>query len=99
MIDAKTVGMTLGVAPHIVEGFKPLPVFVLPGYELWSGGVTIPDDPPLGRLRIVVREFEHYRADEEVGRYDTDLLHDPHISGPFLDRIVYADIVELPTSA
>lgn len=96
LIDAAEAAMALGVGSHIVEGFKPLPVFVLPGYELWSGSVTIPDDPALGRLRLVVREFEHYRADPDVGRLDTDLFHDPHIDGPFLDRIVYADIVELP---
>lgn len=97
MIDAKEAALTFGLAPHVVEGFKTLPVFVLPGYELWSGSIIIPADPSLGPLRLMVREFEHYRADPEVGRLDTDHLHDPHIGGPFLDRIVYADIVELPT--
>jgi hypothetical protein len=88
---------TFGIDPELVEGFKRFPVFVLPGHELWSGGVPIPDDPSLGTLRIVVREFEHYRADADVGRIDTDHAHDPEIEGPFLDRIVYADIVELPS--
>ena len=96
-VAAAEAALTFGLAPRIVEGFKPFPVFVLPGYELWSGSVSVPADPSLGPLRIVVREFEHYRADPEVGRIDTDHLHDPEIVGPFLDRIVYADIVELPS--
>lgn len=98
MIGAAEAALTFGLAPRIVEGFKQLPVFILPGHELWSGSVSVPDDASLGPLRIVVREFEHYRADPEVGRFDTDHLHDPEIYGPFLDRIVYADIVELPQS-
>lgn len=69
---------------------------VLPGHELWSGTVAVPDDPALGELRIVVREFEHYHADPEVGRTDTDHLHDAETEGPLLDRVVYADIVQLP---
>jgi len=80
----------------MLGGIKDLPIFVLPGYELWSGAVKLPDDPSLGPLRIVVREFEHYRADPEVGRLDDDWRHDPHIVGPYLDRVVYADIVPLP---
>lgn len=96
MIRAADIPSTAGIDARLVEGIKDLPIFVLPGHELWSGTGQLPDDPSLGPLRLVVREFEHYRADPEVGRIDDDHPHDPHISGPFLDRIVYADIVELP---
>jgi hypothetical protein len=98
MIEAAELATRLGIAKDVLGGVKRFPVFVIPGHELWSGVVPVPSDPALGRLRIVVREFEHYRADPEVGRIDTDHLHDPEIDGPFLDRIVYADIVELPSA-
>jgi hypothetical protein len=94
-IEAGEAARTFGIDAARFKGVKQLPIFVLPGYELWSGAVPLPDDPALGRLRIVVREFEHFRADPEVGRLDRD-RHDPVIDGPYLDRIVYADIVELP---
>ena len=96
MMAAKEAAGLFGLDEGLVAGIKDLPVFALPGHELWSGSVSVPDDPALGRLRIVVREFEHYYADPEVGKIDQDHVHDPEIDGPFLDRIVYADIVELP---
>lgn len=95
MIAATEAATTFGVDIQRFEGVKQLPIFVLPGHELWSGSVPVPDDPSLGRLRIAVREFEHYSADPEVGKIDRD-RHDPVIDGPYLDRIVYADVVELP---
>jgi hypothetical protein len=72
-----------------------LPTFLLEGYETWSGSITIPDDAGAGPFRILVCEFETFRADEEVGKVDVDRA-EPVVDGPYLDRIVYADIVELP---
>ena len=44
----------------------------IPGYELGSGPVQLPDRrPKLSPLRLVVREYEHYPADDDVGRLDT----------------------------
>ncbi|MDP9440616.1 MAG: hypothetical protein M3P34_00215, partial [Actinomycetota bacterium] len=97
-MNAAEVVDLLDLRPGALGKLPKVPVVAIPGYELWSGPVPLPDPRAnLGPLRLVVREFEHYTADDDVGRLDTN-KEDPHITGRYLDRVVYADIVELPRS-
>ncbi len=73
---------------------KRLPVVLLDGYELWSGRVRLPGRRGARPLRLTVREWEHYQADPDVGKLDRD-RQPPTIRGPYLDRVVFAEQVEL----
>ncbi|CAA9215086.1 MAG: hypothetical protein AVDCRST_MAG76-320 [uncultured Acidimicrobiales bacterium] len=96
MIEEARIPEVIDVDPSVVKGVGDVPVITLQGYELWSGAVELPpDQAALGPLRLVVREYEHFAADDDTGRLDTD-EREPHIHGLFADRVVYADIVELP---
>lgn len=93
---AREVAAMLEIDLGQLEGVVSLPVMALPGYLMWSGPMEVPASSALrGRVRLVVREYEHYAADDDVGRFDTD-KRDPQIVGRYLDRVVYADIVDLP---
>lgn len=93
LVDASAMGEIVprGVSDELVMKF---PVALLSGYETWSGSITVPEGVR-GKVRLLVCEFEHFAADPEVGKLDRDEI-EPKIDGPYLDRIVYADTVELP---
>ena len=95
-LPPKEVAAIFEIDPGRLKGVGALPVPTIAGYVLWSGPMALPaNHGALGPLRLVVREFEHYEADDDIGNLDTD-KEDPHILGRYRDRVVYADIVSLP---
>ncbi|MFN2587211.1 MAG: hypothetical protein ABR613_03690 [Actinomycetota bacterium] len=93
VVDARVMREILpkGFPEELVAKFPPA---LLRGYETWSGSITVPEGVR-GKVRLLVCEFEHFAADPEVGKLDRDEIA-PKIDGPYLDRVVYADTVELP---
>lgn len=81
------------VRASVLGNVGRIPVVLLDGYELWSGSVRLPAPRGAG-LRVTVTEWEHYAADPDVGKVDRDRQR-PAIRGPYLDRVVYAERVEL----
>lgn len=70
----------------LVGGLK-FPTILIPGSQTWTGKIALPsDDLP---LRLVVREYEHFRSDRETAEEDKDGQE------PRSSRVVYADVVRL----
>ena len=80
----------LKLTPEWIDLSDRIPLLLLPGNEMWSARIRLPERRGLQRLRLVIREYETYVTDAEAAGSSFVEPRTYHAR-----RVVFAEFVEL----
>jgi hypothetical protein len=76
--------------PEWIDLSDRIPILLLPGHEMWSARIRLPERRDSQPLRLVIREYETYVTDAEAAGSSFVEPRTYHAR-----RVVFADFVEL----